>query len=582
MAARTRAIGRFGNAELIGRGGFGAVYRAEDVEHGRQVAIKVLPGNLDETERRRFDRERQTMGRLGSHPAIIPVHESGYTEAGEGYIVMELASGGSLRDRLDREGPIPWREAAEVAIAIAGAAQAAHDQGVLHRDIKPDNILIDGYGNPRLTDFGIAAVAGNATATTSTTATLAHAAPEVLEGQTSTAAVDVYAIGSTFANLVLGRPPFHLPEDVGVTPMIGRALTQPPPDLTAHGVPAAVAAVIARSLAKEAAGRQPSAAQLAAELRSALDGVALAGGGALAPAPVEPPAGRTQFAAPPAHHPGDPRLPTGGGPMAGPGTPAPPPAPGAAPVATAGVHSAPQGPGAPPDIHGAATTAADAGSTARHVPPQPPPQVAVAPAAAPRSSGGRGRGLLVFALLAVLAVVGGAVGAIVLSGGGDTASSTSTSTATPTSSSSSSSTTDPSPSTTPPPTATPSTPPPSNSTPSTAPTTPTTTTTAPPAQGACPVRIVDARTDRFDVMICDDGNGATEYVGRNRVQGVGIELPACFVGFGLFEARNEGFVYHVDTGTAELVVFDPAGTVIVREAFVGTPFVDFSPDFDLC
>ena len=177
MAAHRRDIARFKDATLIGRGGFGAVYRATDDEHGREVAIKVLQGALGETERRRFDRERQTMGRLGAHPNIVPVHESGYTEQGEGYIVMSLATKGSVADRLEREGPLPWSEAVSIIVAIARAAQAAHEQGVLHRDIKPDNILIDAYDNPRLTDFGIAAVASNATATTSTTATIAHAAP---------------------------------------------------------------------------------------------------------------------------------------------------------------------------------------------------------------------------------------------------------------------------------------------------------------------------------------------------------------------------------------------------------------------
>ena len=109
MAAHTRDIGRFTNATLIGRGGFGSVYRAHDAEHDREVAIKVLQGTLGERERRRFDRERQTMGRLGAHPNIVPVHDSGYTEQGEGYIVMSLATKGSVADRLEREGPLPWR-----------------------------------------------------------------------------------------------------------------------------------------------------------------------------------------------------------------------------------------------------------------------------------------------------------------------------------------------------------------------------------------------------------------------------------------------------------------------------------------
>jgi len=255
------------------------VYRATDATHGREVAIKVLPGTLGEAERRRFDRERQTMGRLGAHPYIIPVYDSGYTDDGEGYIVMEFASGGSLRDRL-KSGPLPWDEAARVMAAVAEASQAAHDNGVLHRDIKPDNILIDQFGNPKLSDFGIAAVASNATATTSTTATLAHAAPELLQGRPSTEAVDIYAVGSTFHALLTGLPPFFRPEDDGVAPMITRALTEPPPDLRRYNVPDPVARVIEQALAKEPAARQATASQLSSDLRNAAAGQAPPGAAA--------------------------------------------------------------------------------------------------------------------------------------------------------------------------------------------------------------------------------------------------------------------------------------------------------------
>ncbi|MEZ5412177.1 MAG: serine/threonine-protein kinase [Acidimicrobiales bacterium] len=275
MAGRTRDIAGYRDAELIGQGGFAAVYKAADAAHGREVAIKVLEGALGETERRRFDRERQTMGRLGSHPNIMPVYESGYTESGEGYIVMQLATGGSLGARLRSGGPLPWTDAVEIMAAVAGATQAAHDSGVLHRDIKPDNILIDQYGNPKLSDFGIAAVANNATATMSTTATLAHAAPELLQGQQIGPGVDIYALGSTLFNLITGLPPFIRPGDEGVTPMITRALTEAPPDLRPQGVPDSVARIIEQSLAKDPAQRQPTAQAMAAQLKAAATGAPL-------------------------------------------------------------------------------------------------------------------------------------------------------------------------------------------------------------------------------------------------------------------------------------------------------------------
>ena len=278
MATNTRDIAGYVGAQLIGRGGFGSVYKADDAAHGREVAIKVLQGSLGDAERRRFDRERQTMGRLGSHPNIIPVFESGYTPEGEGYIVMELATGGSLKDWLQSTGRLGWQDATRIMAAVASATQAAHDNGVLHRDIKPDNILIDQFGNPKLSDFGIAAVASNATATTSTTATLAHAAPELLQGEASTPAIDIYAIGSTLHALLTGLPPFLRSEDDNVAPMITRALTEPPPDLRPYGVPEPVVAVVERCLAKLPGDRQPTAAKLADELLAAADGIAPAPG----------------------------------------------------------------------------------------------------------------------------------------------------------------------------------------------------------------------------------------------------------------------------------------------------------------
>lgn len=271
MSGGTRDIGRYRVAELIGRGGFGAVYRALDEDHSRNVAIKVLQGTLGETERRRFDRERKAMGRLGAHPNIISVYESGYTDLGEGYIVMELATGGSLRQQLETAGPMPWNNAVAIMIAISSAIQVAHDNGVLHRDIKPDNILVDEFGYPKLTDFGIAAVASIATATTSTATTAVHAAPEVLQGHTAAESVDVYAIGSTLHTLVAGVPPFTQPNDEAVAAIITRTLTQPPPDLRPLGIPDPVASVIERALAKEPSERQVSAGALAIDLQAAAE-----------------------------------------------------------------------------------------------------------------------------------------------------------------------------------------------------------------------------------------------------------------------------------------------------------------------
>lgn len=576
MVAHTRDIARFTNATLIGRGGFGSVYRATDAEHGREVAIKVLQGTLGETERRRFDRERQTMGRLGAHPNITPVHESGYTDQGEGYIVMALAAKGSLADRLTHNGSVPWPEAVAVIAAIARAAQAAHDQGVLHRDIKPDNILIDAYDNPRLTDFGIAAVASNATATTSTTATIAHAAPEVLQGQPPTPAVDVYALGSTLYNLIIGRPPFQEPDDHGVPAMITRALTQPPPDLRQFGVPGRVAEIAARALAKDAAARPATAGQLADELEAALGGAA---SGDQAPTQVADSGPPTVVAGPPISpnpYAGNPTPPHTASP---PPAQTPSPAPGHGP---APAHASASGHAASPYGH------------------QGGGDYPVAQAAAgPASGGGGGSSRLLFLLAgATLAVVIGVGGVLALSSrnsdeprgsaeaGTSSADTSSTELSSTAPSSTEPSSTEPSstePSSTEPSSAASSTTAASTTTEDQAETTTTTTTTTAVEAGACPnVTVLDTRTARFFVMICGTGSGRLTYVGENRSTGEGITLPACFLGGSTFLATNLGFEYLVDADRLLLIVSNPDGDEIVREALVPPADIDRTAALDPC
>jgi hypothetical protein len=267
---------------LIGRGGHGEVYRAVDSNHDRSVAIKVLTDALDPTARRRFERERKAMGRLSGDPNIVTIHGSGYTSDGRAYLVMELVARGSLEQRLAVEGPIPWREAVAIVVSVARAVQAAHDEGVLHRDIKPANVLVDRFGTPKLSDFGIAtsvSVTVRTEGTSAVSATIAHSAPEVLQGQPSSPAVDVYALGSTLHTLIAGSAPFSRPTDDSVAPVINRILSEPPPDLRPVGVPDGVAAAIERALAKRPEGRPASPAALAEELRSAVATVGAPGQG---------------------------------------------------------------------------------------------------------------------------------------------------------------------------------------------------------------------------------------------------------------------------------------------------------------
>ena len=127
------------DAEPVGAGGNAVVYRAREVDHDRWVAVKVLRGLADEAALRRFDRERQAMGRLSEHEGIVTIYSSGFTAAGEPYLVMPLMSD-SLADRLEESGPMGWSEAVALMAVVARTVEAAHGQDVIHRDLKPGNI----------------------------------------------------------------------------------------------------------------------------------------------------------------------------------------------------------------------------------------------------------------------------------------------------------------------------------------------------------------------------------------------------------------------------------------------------------
>jgi non-specific serine/threonine protein kinase len=269
------------HAVEIGRGGFGAVYRAWQPEFGRTVAVKVLgQAGLEAETRRRLGRELRAMGALSGHPHIVTVHSAGFTEGGNPYLVMGFEPGGTLADRLRRAGPMPWPEAVLAGIRISGALETAHRAGLLHRDVKPENVLLSAFGEPKLADFGVAQLQGAAaTRGEAVVASIPHAAPELLGGGRPSVASDVYALASTVYTLIRGRPAFAGDGDAGPDSlaMIARIGSQPVPDLRAQGVPDALCSVLERAMAKSPALRPPSALDLGMELR----GAARAGGAPL-------------------------------------------------------------------------------------------------------------------------------------------------------------------------------------------------------------------------------------------------------------------------------------------------------------
>lgn len=194
----------------IGRGGFATVYRGHQMSVDRDVAVKVDDRRLaDARDRRRFTREIIAAGAVSGHPHIVTLYDGGTTSTDHPYLVMELYPGGSYAERMKRSGSIPVTEVTDVGFAIADALVAAHEEGILHRDVKPGNILISRYGSPGLTDFGLAALppAGESYSVTMDSLTPSYAAPEAFGGAEPTVSMDIYALGATLYAMLLGRPP---------------------------------------------------------------------------------------------------------------------------------------------------------------------------------------------------------------------------------------------------------------------------------------------------------------------------------------------------------------------------------------
>ncbi|MFN2469934.1 MAG: protein kinase [Gaiellaceae bacterium] len=268
--------------ELIGRGGMGVVYRAEQVSLGRQVALKLLAPELaaDASFRDRFLRESRLAASL-DHPNVIPIYDAGEAE-GQLYLAMRYVEGEDLESALVREGRLDDERSLSVLEAVARALDAAHTRGLVHRDVKPANVLISGE-IVYLTDFGLTKTVADETRLTSTgqfMGSVDYVAPEQIEGKALDGRADVYALACMAYRLLTGRLPYEHEQDVAV---IYAHLAEDPPMLSAlRSELAAADAVLASALAKSAEQRPVSATAFVAGLASAL---------APAPArPAEPPA----------------------------------------------------------------------------------------------------------------------------------------------------------------------------------------------------------------------------------------------------------------------------------------------------
>jgi eukaryotic-like serine/threonine-protein kinase len=243
-------------------------YLGYDSEFDRPVAIKVLAENLagDEAFRRRFLREARLAARL-SHPNVVSVYDAGEQADGRPYIVMEYVDGETLADVLSERGPLPADEAAIlVAQACRGLAHA-HAAGLVHRDMKPQNLLLRRDGTLKVADFGIARAAEGTALTQAGTVlgTAAYLSPEQALGQKATPAADVYSLGAVLYELLTGRPPYELDSLADLAAKQAEGAITPVSELAA-GIPLRVEDAVMRSLARNPAYRPASANELAREL----------------------------------------------------------------------------------------------------------------------------------------------------------------------------------------------------------------------------------------------------------------------------------------------------------------------------
>ena len=251
---------------LLGRGGMGVVYRAFDPELSRFVALKVIAPELssDPAFAERFLSEIEIAAAL-EHPHVCPVYRAGHDD-GQLYVCMRLLEGGSLAARVAANGPNAPDQAVGLATQLASALDLAHSRGLLHRDVKPENVLLDAEGNAYLCDFGLAGAIGEEAPESLLEGTLAYHAPERCEGNPALAASDLYALACLFHFLCTGAPPFLAEHDAA---LLYAHLRQEPPSLASYGL-ARLDPVLRRALAKDPNERHASCSAFAAELASAL------------------------------------------------------------------------------------------------------------------------------------------------------------------------------------------------------------------------------------------------------------------------------------------------------------------------
>ena len=271
MSAGDVIAGRYELVELIGRGGMSTVWKAEDRLLDRTVAIKVLHEQLTQDEEyvERFRREARSVAQL-SHPNIVTVIDRGEDE-GSQYIVFEYVAGENLKQLIERSGPLPVRDALLLTLQMARALSFAHDRGLIHRDVKPQNVLLNEDGQAKMTDFGIARSVDveGVTITGTVLGTSEYIAPEQARGQRVDALTDVYSVGVVLYELLTGGVPFHGENFVAIAL---RHVNEPAPSVLERRPDCSprVGLAVERAMAKRPEDRFASMDEFVAELEACL------------------------------------------------------------------------------------------------------------------------------------------------------------------------------------------------------------------------------------------------------------------------------------------------------------------------
>ncbi|CAN5777866.1 serine/threonine protein kinase PrkC [soil metagenome] len=266
---------RYRLVEMLGSGGMADVYLAHDDVLDRTLALKVLSSRYanDEEFIERFRREAQNAASL-SHPSIVSIYDRGETEDGTYYIAMEYLPGGTLKDRLVKRGPLPARTAAAVALQIAEALKVAHNSNVVHRDIKPHNILITESGDIKVTDFGIARAASSSTMTKtgSILGTAHYLSPEQAMGEPVRPQSDLYSLGVVLYEMLTGKLPYDAETPIGIAMKHVNGELKSPIEVDSS-VPAGINAVVMRLLARNPEERYSDAESLISDLERVSEGL---------------------------------------------------------------------------------------------------------------------------------------------------------------------------------------------------------------------------------------------------------------------------------------------------------------------